>query len=713
MGVQPSVDFEPNIFSNSIGQPRLRLAFTGVSFVAAFAVYYLTAYRTITWWNNSEEVLAAHDLGVMSAPGGVIPTILGWAIVHLLPVTTEVFVLNLFAGVLAGLVVAGVVVLGFQIAAPAPADPIEPRNFGSLFVGLSAAGAGFSLGFGETLWYYAVQYTTYIVTPAFTVMILFAMWKWWRAVGAADGLRWLFVAMLLFGLDISVHRTNALLLPGMAAWVAIGRPRIFVMWRAWVAAAAGLSLGLSFHAVVMLMAASDPFMNIGDPSTLARFWDYFSLKMRGGGFLLSLYPRNADFWTVQAGDWLSAFGRTFAATDGPLGVVGLVPLLAGVAGFVVVIRRSPRFGLAIGALFVLTVVSSIVYFNIPENYFRSLHRHYLPSLVIFGVLVVVGAIGVVRSLVSRGGPVGRIGGVAAVLLVLTSPCNQVGLYYNAIDGSGRTFARDYAASMLAGIEPNGILLTMGDNDTFPLWYLQSVEGIRPDVTVLNIPLLNTGWFVRQWRDRDPGLKLDFTDEELDQIPVVPWQDSVVTVKLAADVSDMGAITPPETRQIQIQISPTISNGYLMPQDYVVLRLVQNLQWERPLYTVAALGTNQLPWLQPFLRPEGLISRALPMRNPPIDVSLLERNLNEVYAIRGFDDPSLPIEPPTMWHAQVLYGAFSTLISAHLGEGDVEGARRACDRMFDLLPLDHTRIPPENAAALQSLCEMADPPTSSQ
>ena len=65
-----------------------------------------------------------------------------------------------------------------------------------------------------------------------------------------------------------------------------------------------------------------------------------------------------------------------------------------------------------------------------------------------------------------------------------------------------TMARDFAYDILQSVEPYGILITAGDNDTFPLWYAQEVEGIRPDVTLANLSLMNTEWHLRQLRRRE-------------------------------------------------------------------------------------------------------------------------------------------------------------------------------------------------------------------
>jgi hypothetical protein len=378
----------------------------------------------------------------VGAPGSLLLTILGW-IVTLLPLgLSTAFKLNLLAGLLAAFATALIARMAYDLCAWLFRD--DPARPWPVIIAVSLG--VLPLAFGPTLWTYALKFTPYGLTAVFTGGILFALVRWWQ-VAADGGIRWLFVVTLLIGIDFSVHRTNALLIPGVVLWVLIRRAGVLASLRAWVAAPVGLLLGLSFQLLLMPMAARSPALNMGVPSNWARLWEYISLQQIGGGFLVNLFPRRASFFEHQVGDVLDALHGSFAA-NGIMPFVGMLPLLCGLYGFVSMFRRKTRLAVALAVLFVSTVLTTVVYFNIPESYFRPLHRHYLPCLVIFAVMSAYGAGAAVAWLIRLGGRRGI--GLTAVSLVLLAVvgAGRIASNYATQDRSQNYFAYDIARAML-------------------------------------------------------------------------------------------------------------------------------------------------------------------------------------------------------------------------------------------------------------------------
>ncbi|MGH7711625.1 MAG: protein O-mannosyl-transferase family, partial [Gemmatimonadaceae bacterium] len=354
-----------------------------------------TAYPTITWWDSASYSTAAATLGITSPPGSLLLTLLGWPLTRLPLGLTPAHILNLFAGLLASLTAGLVCVVALRVLRST--GNIESTNT-SPATALGAALGALTLAFSATLWEHAIKFTPYVLTALFTALILLTMLRWWEDADSPTSWRWLAVLALLFGLDFSVHRTNALLLPGVLAWIIIRRPRALMQPRSWLAGIGGLAAGLAVQLLVMPISASTRSpLNMFEATTWSSFWDYVSLAPRGGSFLLSLWPRNSGFWSVQANDFLRVLGDSFFHWKTPIGILGVLPALAALVGLFMVWRRNRRLGIAITLVLFLHATMTVLYFNIPADYFRSFDRHYLPVFVTLGVMITCGMSLVMRQ----------------------------------------------------------------------------------------------------------------------------------------------------------------------------------------------------------------------------------------------------------------------------------------------------------------------------
>jgi hypothetical protein len=344
---------------------------TAIGLIIAIAIVYArTAYPTITWWDSASYTLAAATLGITSPPGSLILTLLGWPIARLAPPNAAAHALNVFAGVIAAATV------GMVFASAIRALEIARGRRAEVGVVAGAACGAMLLASTTTLWDYAVRFTPYVLSAFMTAVLFFVMLAWWQRAEEPDAWSLLVLLSFLFGVDFSVHRTNALLIPGALVWVLIRKPLAVLNVRTVALSLAALAAGLSIQLLIIPVAASaaSPH-NFSNPNSLSRLWDYVTLKQLGGGFLLQLFPRKSSVWSSQAVDVAHVLRANFFDRSGQLGWLGYAPGLAAIGGAIVLLRTSARLGLAILAVIVIQAAATILYFNIPASYIRSIDRH--------------------------------------------------------------------------------------------------------------------------------------------------------------------------------------------------------------------------------------------------------------------------------------------------------------------------------------------------
>lgn len=676
-------------------------------FVCAMTGYWMTVCPAITWWDSGQYSLAAVTLGITPPPGSLLLTILGWLATRLPFDTSPELLLNLLAAKFAAITVCIVYLIAIRLVGNRGETRrhSERQSLGAAVVG--AAFGALAFGFSRTLWEYATQFSPYILTTVFTGLIFWSMLRWWETAERLYGWRWLLVLGILFGLDFSVHRTNLLLLPCLLIWILIRHPRTLISPRAWIAGAIGMAAGLSFHLLIMPIAASKPFLNAGDPSNWTRFYDYVSLRQFGGGWLVKFYPRNGPFWDTQVMDLLRAFGSSFLWLGGKLRVIGLLPALLAATGVFTLWRRNHRLAIAVVALLIVHTAMTISYFNIPENFFRSLHRHYLPVMTIFAVLIAYGLGVIFRGAWNALGT--RHWHVAALvgLLLALIPASQLLRNWNAVDASKNYFTEDYASNTLAGLPGNAILFTNGDNDTWPMWFMQAAHGLRPDVQVINLPLTNTTWSVDQLADRDPDFPLSLTADERHALRFRPWPDTTVALPVSGTPAQYGlpdSLTLPDT--VLVHAAPTINGQYVMTQDQLLLNIAQANRWRRPLCFATTVSPPSRQWLAPYSRLDGLFWRVVPYGNPPANTAILRENLLDKASYRGYADANVRLDDVTRMMASNYYQGLMELAHAQFAQGDSSACVRTRGAIETLLPPERLQPGEQLQMGLESVCNPA-------
>ena len=342
----------------------------------------------------------------------------------------------------------------------------------------------------------------------------------------------------------------------------------------------------------------------------------------------------------------------------------MLPLLLGIAGIFLQYKKNRRDLIVNGLLFFFTGLAIVVYLNQAGFQPRERDYAYVGSYYVFAIWIGLGVI-LVTNLFTQIMKQRYATATAALLCILLVPGWMVREEWDDHDRSGRTLARDMAKNYLESCPPNAILLTYEDNDTYPLWYAQEVEGIRPDVRVIVNTLVGSDWYMNQLRykvnesdpyhlaftkkqvqgdNREvmyfaemPGFDKDkfydlpsalknilasddpkyvTTSEEGIQYNITPVRKFVMPVdKEAALKSGVVKTGDPVASEIKIDLS---KKTYLLRSDLLILSLIANGDWNRPICFTSMSGPIGLG-LDKYVRQEGLTYRLVPVVNEEEDV----------------------------------------------------------------------------------------------
>lgn len=413
----------------------------------------------------------------------------------------------------------------------------------------------------------------------------------------------------------------------------------------------------------------------------------------------------------------------------------LLPLVLGLIGLVYQIVRDSKNFWVVTLLFVLTGMAIVVYLNQTPLQPRERDYSYVGSFYAFAIWLGIGVLAIYETLSKSLKPL--TAAALAILITVPVPTILASENWDDHDRSGRYVARDFAYNYLTTCEPNAIIFTNGDNDTFPLWYAQEVEGIRTDVRVVNLSLLGTDWYSEQmkWKtyESEPlPITMDFdkfVQGTRDIIYIIDRINRPVELKtimdfVGSDSPDTRHKTPSgelidylPTRQIRLTVDKeaVIRNGIVKPEDehlivdvmewtiekdyiqkneMMVLEILANNNWERPIYFVSTGGDSDVG-LSNYLQLEGFAYKLVPIRTEPqdflsvgrINVDKLYDNYMENFKWGNMEKPGIMVDHNLQRTTMVLRlrNNFNRLAEELLATGRRDSAVKVLDRLVELLP----------------------------
>lgn len=471
-----------------------------------------------------------------------------------------------------------------------------------------------------------------------------------------------------------------------------------------------ICLGYSTYISIFIRSNLDPTIDENDPETVTELVGYLNRAQYGSEDIITqLAERKAPFWDYQIKEmYLRYLGWQFIGrSDNPArvhdtiqleGLAGL-PFLCGLLGMYYHFRRDWRRATAVAILFLLTGLAIIIYLNQPQPQPRERDYSYVGSFFAFALWIGFGAYALLQAATQFKNDRRFMRVVMAGAITLAVPVNLFQHNFYTHDRKGNYTAPDYAYNLLNTCEPNGILFTNGDNDTFPLWYLQQVEGIRRDVSVVNLSLLNTDWYIRQLRDREPKVPIGLTDSMLDSIGIIEWPTTrVISIEATNEedfqkyLAEVSHYYPTDSLQKQgrvmhIEIGPTYAGRFLRIQDYMIYEIISANQFRRPLYFGFNVPAHNRAGLTPYLRTDGMALKLMPFRGVPYSPPALRHNLLEVYRYRGLNDPKVYLDDQAQGLMQSYRAHFLTLAWHYLKWHQQNEALALLHRMEELMPED--------------------------
>ncbi len=349
----------------------------------------------------------------------------------------------------------------------------------------------------------------------------------------------------------------------------------------------------------------------------------------------------------------------------------MLPLILGILGILYQLKYNRKDLLVSGMLFFFTGIAIGIYLNMAGFQPRERDYAFVGSFYAFAIWIGLGVLYVKDLLTGALKNAKSATFAAALLCLLAVPVLMASQEWDDHNRSQKTLARDLATDYLESCAPNAILITFGDNDTYPLWYAQEVEGIRKDVRVINQSLLGTDWYINQLRnkvnDSDPidpiwspeqiegSLRDAIYNAEVPGIDATKPMDLFTMMKdyAGSDATDRVRVnegdtyhiyptrnvTIPVDRNLVLQngtvnakdsvlssVNFTIPKGAIYKNDAAILNIIAANKWKRPIYFTSPYG--ELGFGN-FLRQDGLSYRLVPVDNGDVNKDwVMDKMLNK-------------------------------------------------------------------------------------
>ncbi|WP_316796154.1 DUF2723 domain-containing protein [Pedobacter agri] len=412
-----------------------------------------------------------------------------------------------------------------------------------------------------------------------------------------------------------------------------------------------------------------------------------------------------------------------------------LPLIIGLIGAIWHFKRNQKDAGIIGLLFIFTGVAIVIYLNSVPIEPRERDYAYVGSFYAFAIWIGLGVFGLKDWVFQKLSPT-KASIFASLIAIVSVPALMASQGWDDHDRSESHVAHDMAVNYLKSCAPNAILFTYGDNDTYPVWYAQEVENIRPDVRVVNLSLFTADWYIdgmKRKQNESAPLPLTIKPEQYvaGTRDVMYYQDykiaqsvelkDILDVLLSdndedkATMSDGSKYNILPTKNLKLTVNPkqvldtgtvpledagkiagamewTYAGNYVSKGTLALFDILTHNNWERPIYFTSAMPTDQYIGLDKYLYTEGLNKRLLPLKPDSVEADRIElinpkpmfNNLMRVYSYGNIKKAN-HLDRQSADDVTYVSNMFSGLLTKLIDEGKIGQGKELVDKYFQVIP----------------------------
>lgn len=406
-------------------------------------------------------------------------------------------------------------------------------------------------------------------------------------------------------------------------------------------------VGFSSYTMIIIRSNQDTPINLNSPKTFPEFVSYMNREQYGDQPMFKRrftrephqtevyqnYTSDLDFfWSYQMNHMFNRYllwnyvGRDSTIQDAGVNVSQLwaIPFIIAMFGIYYHYKRDWKMATVFLIMFIFLGYLTAFYQNQQQPQPRERDYFYVGAFFVFSIWIALGVRGIldlIKTSLKNSSMIKPAYSAIVLLLTILIPVKMLSSNYFENDRSRNFVPWDYSYNLLQSAGPNSIIFTNGDNDTFPLWYLQDVEGVRRDVRIANLSLLNTPWYIKQLKNTEPHgapkIKMNLTDAQIEAIAPSQWKTRNITVPIDKKTYEEFGITDTSIineGMISWQMKPTVNFGSVQAvraQDIVAMDIVRANMNDRPIYFAVTTPDNSKIGLNDYLTMEGLSFKITP------------------------------------------------------------------------------------------------------